>query len=105
MVDEQLVFDIAISRPTLASLFKSLVPVFFMVFVAGFTLLLKPKSAPGRLSASTAGLMSVVMFHVSATSSLPPLGYLTLMDKFMIATYLVYIVNIAFNVAMVRFEE
>ncbi len=105
MVDEQLVFDIAISRPTLASLFKTLVPVFFMVFVAGFTLLLKPKSAGGRLSAATGGLMTVVMFHLSATSTLPPLGYLTRMDKFMIATYLVYLVNIMLAVAIVRFDE
>ena len=105
MVDEQLVFDIAISRPTLSSLVKTLVPVFFMVFVAGFTLLLKPKSAAGRLTAATGGLMTVVMFHISATSSLPPLGYLTRMDKFMVATYLVYLVNIMFAVAIVRFDE
>lgn len=101
----ELRFAVEITRPKIASFFKSLVPVFFMVFVAGFTLLLKPKSAAGRLSAATGGLMSVVMFHLSATSSLPPLGYLTRLDKFMIATYLVYIANIAFSVAMVRFEE
>jgi hypothetical protein len=101
----ELQFGIAIKRPTTASFFKSLVPVFFMVFVAAFTLLLKPKSAAGRLSAATAGLMSVVMFHLSATSSLPPLGYLTRLDKFMLATYLIYMANIAFSVAMVRFEE
>lgn len=101
----ELQFEIEISRPRLASFFKSLIPVFFMVFVAGFTLLLKPKSASGRLSTATGGLMSVVMFHMSATSSLPPLGYLTRLDKFMIATYLIYLANIAFSVAMVRFEE
>jgi hypothetical protein len=96
---------IALSRPRASAFFKSLVPVFFMVFVAAFTLILKPKSAAGRLTTATGGLMSVVMFHLSATSSLPPMGYLTLLDKFMLATYLVYLVNIAFSVAMVRFEE
>ena len=96
---------IPIERPTVSAIFKSLVPVFFMIFVAGFTLLLKPKSAAGRLSAATGGLMTVVMFHLSSTSSLPPMGYLTRMDKFMIATYLVYLLNIALSVAIVRFEE
>jgi hypothetical protein len=96
---------IALSRPRVSAFFKSLVPVIFMVFVAGFTLILKPKSAAGRLSTATGGLMSVVMFHLSSTSSLPPLGYLTRIDKFMIATYLIYLTNIAFSVAMVRFEE
>jgi hypothetical protein len=96
---------IAISRPRVSAFFKSLVPVIFMIFVAGFTLILKPKSAAGRLSTATGGLMSVVMFHLSSTSSLPPMGYLTRIDKFMIATYVIYLMNIAFSVAMVRFEE
>ena len=96
---------IALSRPRASAFFKSLVPVIFMVFVAGFTLLLKPKSASGRLTAATGGLMSVVLFHLSSTSALPPMGYMTRLDKFMIATYLIYLVNIAFSVAMVRFEE
>ena len=95
----------ALSRPRTSAFFKSLVPVIFMVFVAGFTLLLKPKSASGRLTAATGGLMSVVMFHLSSTSALPPMGYMTRLDKFMIATYVIYLVNIAFSVAMVRFEE
>ena len=37
--------------------------------------------------------------------SLPPLGYLTRLDKFMIATYCVYLLNIGLSVLMVRFEE
>jgi hypothetical protein len=76
-----------------------------MIFVAAFTLLLRPKSAAGRLSAATAGLMSIVMFQVGQVGSLPPIGYLTRLDKFMIATYLVYLANIAFSVLMVRFED
>ena len=102
---DELQFGVGIGRPRVAAVFKTLVPVFFMIFVAGFTLLLKPKSASGRLSAATAGLMTVVMFHLSSSSSLPPLGYLTRMDKFMIATYLVYLVNIALSVAIVRLDE
>jgi hypothetical protein len=102
---EEAQVGVGISRPRLSAFFKTLVPVFFMVFVAGFTLLLKPKSAAGRLTTASAGLMTVVMFHLSATSSLPPMGYLTLFDKFMIATYFLYLLNIALSVAMVRFEE
>ena len=103
--EERLSFEVTIKRPLVASFFKTLVPVFFMIFVAGFMLLIKPKGATGRLAAATGGLMTVVMFHLAATSSLPPLGYLTRMDKFMIATYLVYLVNILFAVGMVRFDE
>jgi hypothetical protein len=38
----------------------------------------------------------------SGLVSLPSVGYLTRLDKFMIATYLVFLTNIAFSVAMVR---
>lgn len=101
----QIHFGVLVERPGLSATFKTIVPVAFMIFVAGFTLLLKPKSAAGRLSAATGGLMTIVMFHISATSSLPPLTYLTRMDKFMLATYVVYLVNIAFAVAIVRADE
>lgn len=102
---DNLAFQITLSRPLLASFFKTLMPVFFMIFVAAFTLILKPKSAGARLGTATSGLIAVVMFHLNATSSLPPLGYLTRMDKFMIATYAVYLLNIALSVAIVRFDE
>lgn len=101
----ELEFSTHITRPRISGFFKSIVPAIFMIFVMGFTLLLKPKSAASRLTAATGGLMTVVMFHISATSSLPPLGYLTRLDKFLIATYFVYLVNIGFSVAMVRFDE
>jgi hypothetical protein len=85
--------------------FKAVIPVLIMMFVAAFSLLLKPKSASGRLTTATAGLSALVMFQVAQVGSLPPLGYLTRFDKFMIASYVVYLANIAFSVAMVRFEE
>jgi hypothetical protein len=101
----QVHFFVEAKRPPMMALFKTCVPVFIMMFVAAFTLLLKPKSAAGRLGTATGGLMSLVMFHVGQVTSLPPMGELTRFDKFMIATYLVYLVNILFSVMMVRFEE
>ena len=98
-------FAVDVRRPTLMALFKSVIPVLIMMFVAAFTLLLKPKTAQARLNAATGGLMAVVMFQVGQVGSLPPLGYLTRFDKFMVATYLIYLVNIALSVAIVRFDE
>jgi hypothetical protein len=101
----QVHFYVEAKRPPMMALFKTCVPVLIMMFVAAFTLLLKPKSAAGRLGTATGGLMSLVMFHVGQVTSLPPMGELTRFDKFMIATYLVYLANIAFSVLMVRLEE
>jgi hypothetical protein len=101
----QVHFYVEARRPRMQAFFKTCVPVVIMMFVAAFTLLLKPKSASGRLTAATGGLMSLVLFHVGQVTSLPAQGSLTIFDKFMVATYLAYLVNIAFTVMMVRFEE
>jgi hypothetical protein len=102
---DSLLYGVEIERPRVAALFKTMVPAVFMVLIMMLTLLLKPKSASARLTASTGALMTLVMFHLSSTSALPPLGYLTRMDKFMIANYFVYLVNIVFAVAIVRLDE
>jgi len=100
-----LYFDVAIKRPATASFAKALIPILILLLVAGFQLLLRPKGAAARLSGSTATLTAAVMFHVGQLVSLPSVGYLTRLDKFMIATYLVIVFHIAFNVAIVRAEE
>ncbi|APR86163.1 Hypothetical protein A7982_11512 [Minicystis rosea] len=101
----QLVYGVEVSRPRLAAIFKSILPALMMVLVAGMSLFLRSKSAPARLAASTGALLTIVAFHISSTSSLPPLGYLTRMDKFMTANYLIYLVNILFCVLMLRAED
>jgi hypothetical protein len=72
MVEASTTMGIQVERPRLAAFFKTLAPACFMIFVAAFTLLLRPKSASGRLTAATAGLMSAVMFHAGQTSSRSP---------------------------------
>jgi hypothetical protein len=101
----QVEFYVEAGRPRMQSFFKTCVPVIIMMFVAAFTLLLKPKSAAGRLTAATGALMALVLFHVGQIGSLPPQGALTVFDKFMIATYLAYLLNIGLTVMMVRYEE
>lgn len=96
-------FDLTIKRVTLTSILKSYMPPLFIVFVASLGLLLKAKSVTNRLGMGTAGLLSAVMFHISSTSSLPPLGYLTRVDKFMLGVYVILVANIISTVLiMVR---
>jgi hypothetical protein len=101
----QVHFFVEAKRPRMMAFFKTCLPVVVMMFVAAFTLLLKPKSASGRLTAATAALMSLVLFHVAQVTSLPPQASLTTFDRFMVATYFAYLINIALTVMMVRFEE
>ncbi len=97
--------EIDIKRIAFASIMKGMLPVWFMVIVALSALALRAKSAANRLAMATSALLSAVMFHVSSTSALPPIGYVTRTDKFMIATYLVLLVNIVTCVQILRLDD
>jgi hypothetical protein len=45
------------------------------------------------------------MFHVNLTSSIPPVGYLTFADKFMIITYIVLMAILATGVMLMRHTD
>jgi hypothetical protein len=69
---------------------------------SSLVLLLRPTSVGTRISMGTAMLLAAVMFHLSSTSSLPPIGYLTLQDKFMVGNYLVIVANVLFSVLILK---
>jgi hypothetical protein len=99
----QLRFGLAITRQKFASFMSNLLPPLVMaLFVMGATLFLRAKSAQGRLAGISGSLLALVMFHKSA---LPAGATFTMLDKFMIATYLVYALNIVLTVVMLRAEE
>jgi len=98
-------YGINIKRISLASILKIFVPVFFIVFIASLALLIKPENINNRLGMSTASLISAVMFHLSATSSIPPVGYITFADKFMLGTYAILLANLAWTVLLMRYTE
>lgn len=102
---DQFVLSMGIHRPKMPQTFKSLVPVFFMLLVAAVGLALRPKSIGPRFAASTGGLVPLVMFHVGQINSLPSVGYLTRLDKFMMASYVAFLIHIVFNLLIMRSEE
>jgi hypothetical protein len=53
----------------------------------------------------TAGLLASVMFHISSTSSLPTVSYLTRVDKYMLAIYSTLLVHIVLAVYSLTLEE
>ncbi len=81
-------FDVIIARGTLSSVFKAILPAVFIVVGGFLALLLGPDKALQRLGISTSAVIGGIMFHINLTSQLPPLGYLTLADKFMIVNYI-----------------
>jgi len=96
-------FGLEIKRKKFLGFLSNLLPPMVMaIFIMGATLFMKPKGAQGRLGGISGSLLALVMFHKGA---LPPGGSLTLLDKFMIATYFVYVVNILLTVVMLRADD
>lgn len=98
-------FTVEIQRFTFSVFMKNFLPVLFTVFVMSLGLLLKPKSASARLAMATGALAATATFHLSSTSSLPPLGYTTLVDKFMFSTYLLIFGHILVSVFLLKLDE
>ena len=50
-------------------------------------------------------LVASVMFHISLGNQIPPVGYLTFIDKFMILTYFIILMSFVFNVFLLELQE
>ena len=99
------VFGLRIQRVTLNAVIKSFLPIACMLLVGFLSLLLTPDKVTTRLSLNISTLLGAVMFHVNLTSSIPPVGYLTLADRVMIATYLSLVLILLSGVAILRWSE
>ncbi|MBM3926186.1 MAG: hypothetical protein FJ320_09450 [SAR202 cluster bacterium] len=80
-------FAIEIHRSRLAAVLKSFLPALVIVFVGMLALVLSPDKIIPRLTLTTGSFTSAVLFHLNLTSSIPPVGYLTFADRFMIFNY------------------
>lgn len=101
----RLIFGIKIQRVALTAILKSFLPVFFMVFVGLLSLLLAADKVTTRLSLNVSTLLGAVMFHLNLTSSIPPVGYLTFADKFMLVTYGILILILFSGVLLMRHAD
>ncbi|MBI2900736.1 MAG: hypothetical protein HYY17_11180 [Planctomycetes bacterium] len=90
----QYVLSLDLKRSGITAVLKVFIPLVCFLTVSFITLMLAPESYDKRLGTNTGMLIASVMFHVAIISSLPPLGYLTLADRVVMATY----VTVGFHV-------
>lgn len=81
------VFEIRVVREPTTTAIKTLLPVLVFCAVSGLSFFFPVEKITQRVGLGTGMLISAVMFHISQTSALPPLGSLILMDKIMISAY------------------
>ncbi len=101
----QYVFTINVSRIVFNALIKTFLPVFFILLVVIFSFLLDPDKITTRLGMAGSSLVAAVMFHVSISNQIPPVGYMTFADKFMILTYFILLLSFVINIVLIEFHE
>ena len=99
------VFSTHISKPALAGWLKGLLPAVFIALGTLFALYITSKNIGNRVSIITAALVASVLYHLNFTSRVPPIGYLTFGDNFMIINYIVILVSLALTIWMIRADS
>ena len=101
----QSVFSIDISRIALNSFMKTFLPVIFIVLIVVSTFVLDPDKVTTRMTVASSSLIAAVMFHISISNQIPPVGYLTFADKFMVMTYFILLASFIINIILLELQE
>jgi hypothetical protein len=98
-------FAVRIQRPVLSAVLKVVLPAIFLVIVGLLSLLLAPDKVTQRLTVGTSALVGSVLLHLNLTSAIPPVGYLTFADKFMLINYVPLVLAIVASVWILWFTD
>jgi hypothetical protein len=83
------IFMVEIYHPWYASFMKTLFAAIVIVGVGMLSFLMRHDEVTERLALTSSTLVGSILYHLTITSTIPPVGYLTFADKFMIVNYIV----------------
>ncbi len=98
-------FHINISKIFMNSFIKTFLPILFIMLIVMFSFILDPDKITTRIGMTTAALTASVMFHISISNQIPPVGYMTIADQFMVITYFVILATIVLNIFLLELTE
>lgn len=101
------VFSLPIQRPVLSSMLKTMIPIIVILLIAIVSFLVKPENFGPRISLNVTTILTAVAYHINLTSSIPPIGFLTLADRLMLSVYaiLVYALIVTIGLAAISNEK
>jgi len=91
--------SIPLARPVVAMSIKTFVPIILIVACALFVYFVRPIYVEGRIGLGITALLTLVAIQLTATSSLPDVDYLLMLDQVFLLAYLFIIVALARVVA------
>ncbi|MDP2308171.1 MAG: hypothetical protein Q8P18_19280 [Pseudomonadota bacterium] len=94
--------SVPVSRPVVAYGIKLFVPVFCVIMCAALMFLLAPNFVDSRVDVGITSLLTIVALQMTFNQDLPDVGYLMLMDKVYLCSYLFVIVGLAVVVRTTR---
>ncbi len=93
-------FALRIYHPWFSSFMKGLFAAIVIVGVGMLSFFMKPEDAGDRIELTSATLASAIFYHLTLTASIPPVGYLTYADRFMILQYIFITVSLGVAVSL-----
>lgn len=96
---------IQLERPVVSGIIKSFLPMLLIVISAALALLLDPVHVEARIGLTITALLALVALQFTATTTLPEVGYLLMIDQIYIASYLYILVVIGLVVRGTRIDE
>jgi len=93
-------FTIDINHQWFSSFMKGLFAAIVIVAVGMLSFLMNPAEAQDRINLTSGTLASAIFYHMTLTSSIPPVGYLTYADRFMILQYIFITASLAVALAL-----
>jgi hypothetical protein len=97
--------EIPITRPQLPYSIKLLAPIFCVIICAALMFLLSPVYVDSRVDVGITSLLTVVALQMTFNQDLPDVGYLMLMDKIYLLSYLFVIGGLAVVVITSKMAE
>ncbi len=99
------VFTFTIERAPLSSFLKTIFPVLIITTIAMLAFWMSPTNFAPRIGLAASTLLAAVAAHLNAANQLPPIGYLTLIDKVMIVVYALFLNNLLSMVMQMRLVD
>ena len=87
-------FEININRPSSYFIWKLLLPLLIVLSGAWMSLVLDPNHIEARTGMPATALLTTVFLQQGYTDNLPEIGYLVLMDKIYVLTYILIVISL-----------
>jgi len=79
--------ELPLSRPLFAQIIQQFVPLLSVISVAALMFVLAPRYVDSRVSVGITAMLTIVALQMTYNQDLPDVGYLMLMDKVYLASY------------------